>query len=180
MVLPYEIENSPKHIQDHYKAMIADGQTAAFAEMCALQAPPGTRQTDRAFLQGRQNGEWLDSLPKYQAKRMLDMARKSGINPAGKYYFGGIADNRGPADPGAWGSDASDVKRVAEKRGLDVSGAVEHKAGGRPMKKSKPIADDILRREVAYERSKNPRLSKGEATEKAKDRIVPHWHKGKK
>lgn len=179
MNLPCEIANAPASVQAHYIAMIEDGQTPMFAEMCALRQPPGSNQSDRAFLQGRQNGEWLDKLPKRQAERMLGMAREAGVNPSGKYYFGGIADKRGPGDPKAWITDAGDVKRVAEERGFDVTGAVNHKAGGRPLEKKTKIAKDILARETRREMAADQKLSKREAREKAKDRITPHWHKGK-
>jgi hypothetical protein len=177
MDLPYELVGASAEAQRHYRKMVASGQSERFAVMCALQQPPGSSQTEKAFLEGRQNGEWLDKLPKRQAERMLRMARESGVNPTGKVYFGGIADKRGPADPEAWVSDASDVKRVAEKRGLDVDGAVKHRSSGRPIKKSVDIAPDILKRETAYELKKNPGMTKREAREKAKSRIVPYWKK---
>ena len=177
MKLPPEIADASASVQAHYIAMIEDGQTESWALMCALQQPPGANQTDRAFLEGRQNGEWLNNLPPRQAKRMLAMARSSGVNPAGKVYFGGIADKRGPADPKAWVSDAGDVKRVAEERGMDVTGAVNHKAGGRPLEKKTKIAKDILARETRREMAADRKLSKQEAREKARDRITPWWHK---
>jgi len=180
MDLPFEIQDAPPHARAHYARMIADGQSERWAIMCALQAPPGTRQTERAFFEGRNNGEWLSKLPKRQAERMLQAARESGVNPSGKIYFGGIADKRGIYDPEAWVSDASDVKRVAEKRGLDVDGAITHRSSGRPVKKVVDIAPDILRRETAYELKKNPGLSKQEARAKARERIVPHWKKSSK
>lgn len=177
MDLPFEIRNAPESVRTHYVRMIKSGQTERWALMCALQAPPGTRQTERAFFEGRNNGEWLNKLPKKQAERMLKAAREAGVNPSGKIYFGGIADKRGIYDPEAWVSDASDVKRVAEKRGMDVDGAITHRSSGRPVKKSVDIAPDILKRETAYEMAKNPGLSKREARAKAKERIVPHWKK---
>ena len=181
MKLPFDIAAAPKSVQDHYLAMIADGQTPMFAEMAALQSPPGTKASERAFLEGRQNGEWLNRLPPAQAKRMLAAARSAGVNPAGKYYFGGIADKRGIYDPKAWISDASDVKRVAEERGLDVEGAVTHKASGRTFGKNRdvPLAKDIVERETAKELLKDPSLSKKAARQKAKDRCTPHWKKAK-
>lgn len=177
MDLPFEIRNAPAEVRTHYVRMIQNGQTERWALMCALQTPPGTRQTERAFFEGRNNGEWLNKLPKKQAERMLKAAREAGVNPNGKIYFGGIADKRGIYDPEAWVADASDVKRVAEKRGLDVDGAIKHRSSGRPVKKSVDIAPDILKRETAYEMAKDPSLSKRDARAKAKDRIVPHWKK---
>jgi hypothetical protein len=177
MAMPIEIRNAPMEVREHYARMIRSGQSERWALMCALQEPPGTRQTERAFFEGRNNGEWLNKLPKKQAERMLQAAREVGVNPSGKIYFGGIADKRGIYDPEAWVADASDVKRVAEKRGMDVDGAIQHRSSGRPVKKSVDIAPDILKRETAYELSKNPQLSKKEARAQARARIVPHWKK---
>lgn len=47
--------------------------------MVALQVPPGTKGTDRAFLEGRQNNEQLDAMPKRQANYVAKEARDAGI-----------------------------------------------------------------------------------------------------
>ena len=181
MKLPHEIANAPGWVQAHYVSMIEDGQDSKFAEMCALMQPPGTGQSERAFMEGRNNGEWLNKLPRPQAMRMLKAAREAGVDPAGKYYFGGIADKRGIFDPKAWVSDAHDVKRVAEERGLDVEGSVKHRSSGRPADKNQdvPLAADIVKRETAHELLKDPSLSKKEARRKAIDNVTPHWKKKK-
>jgi len=181
MKLPPDIAAAPHHVQSHYLAMIADGQQPAFAEMCSLGMPPGTKGSERAFLEGRQNGEWLGNMPKVQRDRMLAAARSAGVNPNGKVYFGGIADKRGIYDPKAWISDAHDVKRVAEERGMNVEGSVNYTASGRHTDRDRdvPIAKDILARETARERLNDPGLSMRDAREKAKARITPHWKKGR-
>ena len=51
--LPHDIQAASREVQEHYLRMIEAGQHPQFAEMCALQQPPGTRGTDRAFMQGR-------------------------------------------------------------------------------------------------------------------------------
>lgn len=163
-----------------YRASIAAGGTPRFAEMCALQAPPGTRGSDRAFMQGRCAGEWFGDMPRTLADQMVRQARKAGINTAGKFYMGGIADRRGPADPEAWVSGRDDVVRVCKKRNLEIHGAVEYVPPEQPPRKEIDINPRILREQVREEMKKHPKLSKGEATEKVKDRIVPHWKKKKK
>jgi len=182
MDLPYEIASAPRHIQEHYLAMIADGQSEKFAVMCALQCPPGSKESQRAFLEGRQNGEWLNRLPPAQAKRMAAAARSMGIDPSARYYFGGIADKRNIMDPKAWVADEHDVKRVAEERGLDVEGGVNYKSSGRNIGRKHrdvALAPDILARETAKEMLNDPGLSKKAARQKAKDRVTPHWKKSK-
>lgn len=178
MKYPPELSGASSAVKRRYVQMIADGQTEAWALMCALQQPPGTRGTDRAFMEGRNNNEWMANMPPAQAARMVREARAMGINTSGKFYMGGIADRRGHRDPEAWVSSVDDVKRVAVKRDLEVHGSVEYTPPQKERKKA-DIAPDILREQVRRERKKNPKLSKGEATEKVKDRIVPHWKRKK-
>lgn len=178
MKYPPEIEAASEAVKKHYKKMIKDGQTEAWASMCALQQPPGTKGSDRAFMEGRNNNEWMSAMPQHMAARIAREARAMGINTSGKFYMGGIADKRGHLDPEAWVGSVDDVKRVAIKRDLEVHGSVEYTPPQKEHKKV-DIAPDILREQVKRERKKNPKLSKGEAAEKVKDRIVPHWKKKK-
>ena len=178
--LPHDIQAASREVQEHYLRMIADGQHPQFAEMCALQQPPGTRGTDRAFMQGRYNGQFFDCMPAPLARRLIREARQAGINVAGKFYMGGLADKRGHRDPAAWIDSVADIKRVAQERDLHVTGIVEHTPPEKPPAKSVDIAPDILRDHVKREMRANPRLKRGEAVERVKDRIVPHWKKRKK
>ena len=174
MNLPYEIAKSPKHIQAHYLKMISEGQTERWASMCALQQPPGTRGTDRAFQEGRLDGNWLDDLPERQAKRIVREAKAAGINITGKYYMSGIADKRGHCDPEAWVSDVSDVKRVAQNRNLEVKGIVNVSAR-QEAPKNVDLNPRIVRELAKKELQKNPGLSRQEAMRKAKDKALPNW-----
>lgn len=178
--LPFDIQNAGRDAQDHYIKMVEAGQSPRFAEMCALQVAPGTRGTDRAFMQGRYNGQFFDSMPAPLARRLLREARAAGINTAGKFYMGGLADKRGHMDPAAWIDSVADIKRVAQERDLHVTGIVEHTPPEKPPPKSVDISADILREHVRREMKANPRLKRGEAVDRVKDRIVPHWKKRKK
>lgn len=177
--LPYDIERAGPEVQAHYLRMIRAGQSPRFAEMCALQAPPGTQGTDRAFMEGRLSGNWLDDLPLRQAKWMSSEAKKAGINISGKYYMGGLADKRGHLDPEAWVGGVDDIKRVAIKRNLTVKGIVN--VEGREVEPKRVDLNPKIARELAKkEIAKNPKLSMQEAIEKVKDRVVPRWKKTKK
>lgn len=177
--LPIDIQNACKEAQDHYLRMVAAGQHPRFAEMCALQVPPGTRGTDRAFMQGRANGQFFDDMPAPLARRMIREARAAGISVEGKFYMGGLADKRGHRDPCAWIDSVADIKKVAQKRDLYVTGIVEHTPAEKPPPKSVDIAPDILREHVKREMRANPKLKKGDAIERVKDRIVPRWKRKK-
>lgn len=175
--LPYDIATAGSDVQAHYRKLIAAGQSPRFAEMAALQKPPGTRGTDRALMQGRLNNEQFGDMNSPLARRMLREARAAGISVSGKFYMGGLADKRGHLDPKAWIDSVGDIKRVAQERDLHVQGIVEYTPPEKPPKKSVDIAPDILRDQVRRELKANPKLSRGEATERIKDRIVPHWKK---
>ena len=178
MTLPHEIAHASLETQQHYLKMIEEGQSMQWALMCALQQPPGTRGTDRSFMEGRYSGNWLDSLPKRQAKWLIAEAKKAGINPSGKVYIGGLADKRGHLDPMAWVDSVDDVKRVAKARNLNVQGLVNVTAHEEPPKSvdiNPRIARELARKEIA----KNPSLSMGDALEKVKEKHTPRWKRKK-
>lgn len=175
--LPPEIRSAPMAVQEHYISMVRSGQTERFALMCALQQAPGTRGTDRALMQGRYAGEWMGEMHGPLARRMVREAREAGINISGKFYMGGLADKRGHRDPAAWIDSVADIKKVAEARRLHVQGIVDYTPPERETKKSVDIAPDILREQVRREMAADRKLKRGEAVERAKDRIVPHWKK---
>jgi hypothetical protein len=156
--------------------MIKDGQTERWAVMAALQAPPGTRGTDRAFQQGRLDGNWLDSLPPRTAKRMVREAKAAGIDISGKYYMGGLADKRGHCDPEAWVGDISDVKTVAKKRNLEVRGIVNvdsHEVEPKRVDLNPRIARELAKKEM----QKKPGLSMTDAIAKVKEKHLPNWRR---
>lgn len=178
--LPPEIAASSVEIQQHYRKLIADGNTERWAEMCALQRPPGLRGTDRALMQGRLAGQWMDGMPTKLAQRMVQEAKAAGINVSGKFYMGGLADKRGHCDPAAWIDSVADIKKVAQQRDLHVQGIVDYTPPEKPPANSVDIAPDILKEHVRKEMAANPKLRRGEAVERVKERIVPHWKRKKK
>lgn len=165
MDLPYDIANASSSVQAHYRRMIEAGQTPRFAEMAALQSPPGTQGTDRAFMEGRYNNQQLDAMPARQAKYVAEEARAAGINISGKYYCGGLADHRMWKDPEAWVSSNDDVLKVAKKRRMAVTGSVNYDPGPAPPKR-KLISESIVRDLVRREKRKNPSAKTSELREK--------------
>jgi hypothetical protein len=143
--------------------------------MAALQQPPGTRGTDRAFMQGRLNNQQFADMNSPLAQRMLREARSAGISTSGRFYMGGLADKRAHLDPKAWVDSVADIKKVAQERDLHVQGIVEYTPPEKPPQKSVDIAPDILREQVRKEIKANPSLKRQDAIERVKDRIVPHW-----
>lgn len=171
--VPYSVQIAGKEAIRHYLTMLRDGQTPRFAEMCATQTPPGVRGTDRAVMQHRLNGEWLDAMPKHQAASILAQARAAGISTEGKYYMSGLADKRGPSDPAAWIDSASDIKRVAQARNLHVTGIVEHVAHDVPPPKPKPLSESAIRKLMPKYRQENPSKKAGELREMIIEKHAP-------
>jgi hypothetical protein len=163
--LPLEIAAASKEVQDRYVGMVEDGVSPRFAEMCALQSPPGVKGTDRSFMQGRYNNEQFNSMPADHAQNMITLAKRAGINPSGKYYASGLADKRGPADPMAWVDSSSDVVRVAKARNLTVEGAVQHKGTPMPRPKSKVLSEHLTKEMMKAEKKNHPTMKKGELRE---------------
>ena len=139
----------------------AKGEPHRFAEMCALQCPPGTKNTDKAFCEGaRREMEGMD--PKNR-EHILNIAKKAGIKTQGKFFKSMSAGGDGFGgydDPGSWVTCAEDVLTVAKERNLGVSGVVNHKAVDMPapVKKIK-LGEDIVQRHVAKIMATEPRTA---------------------
>lgn len=173
MDIPLEVRERGKEAEETYLRALEHGER--FAAMVAMRQPPGTKGTDRAFMQGRMNNQQLDDMPARQAKYLADEARKSGINISGKYYCGGIADKRGWRDPKAWVSSNDDVLRVAQERRMAVSGSVNYDPGPAPPQR-KLISDSIVNDAVRREKRKNPSAKTAELREKV---IEKHAYRAK-
>jgi hypothetical protein len=169
MNVPQEVKEAGRSAIDTYRESIKSGASEKFAIMCALQIAPGTKGSDRAFMEGRLNNQQLDQLPKRMASYMVKEANAAGINVSGKHYVGGIADKRCWRDPEAWVSSVDDVKRVAVKRNLHVSGAVEHEGIACPPRRV-ALSERIIKEEVAREKKRNPKAKAGELREKVIER----------
>jgi len=160
-----------------YAAALKNGATERFAEMVAYQCPPGTKGSDRAFMEGRLDGSWMNDMPEQSARRMVREASKAGINTAGRFYMGGLADKRAHRDPEAWVDSVEDVKRVAEKRRLEVHGIIDYVPPEPAPKRSVKLSKKIINENVRKELAKNPDMRREDAVEKVKERMTPHWKK---
>lgn len=163
MDIPLEVSERGRDAEEVYLRAIKHGER--FAAMVALQQPPGTKGTDRAFMEGRLNNQQLNDMPARQAKYVADEAKKAGINISGKYYCGGLADKRGWRDPKAWVGSNDDVLRVAKARRMAVAGTVNYDPGPAPPQR-KLISDSIVNDAVRREKQKNPSASAKELREK--------------
>lgn len=130
--------------------MIAAGESPKMAEMLAARMPPGTKGTNRTFLQGSHNP--CPGLDDRETSLYVAMAKKAGIDVAGKIYKGSMAKvGLGPLDPRAWVSGTEDVLATCKARGEWCRGAVNYTPPQKPPPPDIPLAEDIVRREVANE-----------------------------
>lgn len=176
-MIPDSIKRLGSEAISTYKKALQNGGSPAFAEMCATQQAPGTRGTDRSFMEGRLSGNWMDDMPPEAAKRMVREAGAAGINTAGKFYMGGLADKRAHRDPEAWVESVADVKRVAKSRRLEVHGIVDYVPPEQEPPKRVKLSKKIINENVSKELRKNPGMRRQDAVEKVKDRMTPHWKK---
>ena len=155
-----------------YQKLLSESCPAKFAEMVVCRQPPGVRGTDRSLMEGRLNQQWLDDMPRDHAQHILGEARRAGVSASGKFYMSGLADKRGPADPGAWVDSVSDVKRVAKARNLTVTGICEHKGEPVPRPKPKRLSARLTREMMAHERRVRPdrKISDGDLKEFVKEK----------
>jgi hypothetical protein len=163
MDIPLEVRQRGREAIDLYTRALPHGDR--FAAMVALQAPPGTKGTDRAFMQGRLNNEQLNDMPSRQAKYVAAEAKRAGIDISGKYYCGGVADKRGWRDPQAWVGGNDDVLRVAKARRMIVEGSVNYDPGPAPPQR-KLISESIVQDEIKKAKRKDPTAKVGELREK--------------
>lgn len=146
--------------QVHYWTMRIEGESHRMAEMLATRRFPGTKGTDRAFLQGREFGAGQFQDRPLVASHHLKMADDAGVSVVGKVYNGTLA--RFPGDPEAWVSNLGDVKDLCERRGWSADGAITVRA---PQYAEPPdpapyrVADDLVERYVDDAIATNPDLA---------------------
>lgn len=163
--IPTEILSRGQQAVAMYEKLLSEGYGHKWAEMCALQQPPGVRQTDRAFMQGRLNQQWLDDMPTDHAQHILGEAKRAGISTSGKFYMSGLSDKRGPADPDAWVDSVGDVKRVAEKKNLTVRGVIDRDGEPVPPPPTKRLSDRLTKEMMKHERRIDPKAKEMKAGE---------------
>jgi hypothetical protein len=167
MDIPLEVRQRGREAIDLYNRALPHGDR--FAAMVALQAPPGTKGTDRAFMQGRLNNQQLNDMPSRQAKYVAAEAKRAGIDISGKYYCGGVADKRGWRDPQAWVGGNDDVLRVAKARRMIVEGSVNYDPGPSPPQRTL-ISESIVQDEIKKAKRKDPTAKVGELREKVSEK----------
>lgn len=165
-----------------FEQIMANGETAEWAAMCALRSPPGSRNTDRAFNQGQRYK--MDRMAKVNADEIHKRAKAAGINTSGKYYIATLGKH---TDPAAWVSSSDDVLAVCKARNLTCEGVINYKAPERevPPPQDVPLAPDIVKRfekeYIANEPGLAERIKKNPgARQELRERIVANHGKKKR
>jgi hypothetical protein len=143
-MLDREVAAAGPEAQKLYDEILAKGETAEWAAMCALQAAPRTKNTDRTFCDGHRRK--MDKMDPVNQKHILRIAKEAGINTQGK-FFNGIGRYN---DPDSWSSSQQDVIDAAKRKRLKLEGPVncDYIREDLPPPKPKPLAEDIVKNEA--------------------------------
>lgn len=139
------------------------GNSHRFAAMCAHRSGPAFKGLNQNLLQGRWRDMGLDDSRVPEA--YLKEAARAGVSTAGKVYIRGLA--RRWADPEAWVSSADDVRDVAKRHNLTVTGAVNYTPPERdpePEDQDFRLADDIVQEIMEEKVRENPELARNVET----------------
>lgn len=149
--------SSDKAIQARYVRMRDEGQSHMMAEMLAFQQPPGSANSDRAFQEGRGNGEAIGEMtPRLRKKLEVKYRRLTGKSlPGGAQYMSQAA--REPMDPRAVVETVGDVQRLNEQRRIE---ALEFKPSD--LKKKK-LGGHVLQKHMARELKRPENIGKSPA-----------------
>lgn len=119
-----QVDLEPEHVQKRFWELIDKGNSPIMALMCASNKAPGVKGGDRVF--NEQARHRMETMHPRNRERILEIAKKAGINTQGKYYVGGLGRYN---DPAAWVSTTDDVMASAKKKGCIVNGAVRYDPG---------------------------------------------------
>lgn len=166
--VPYPVIDPRPHVQRAYEFLRrVKGQSHRMAEMLACRQPPGLKGTDRAFNEGRCNGNQFERMP-WLGDYYREIAHRHGISTTGKFYASQIANE--PGDPRAWISDVGELKKVAAERDITLRGIVDytpperdHSAADEKLNKAFSVdgyrvADDIVEDEIFNRVADNPEM----------------------
>ena len=165
--MSYPFVSSDRVIQAHYEWLRNKGESHKISEMLAFGQPPRAR-TDREFFEGMGT---LDKQFDYDGKMhegVVKLAMKNGYKPNNNdVYLSSLA--RFPGDPEAFISPSGgrgQIQDTCERRGWECHGTVNTKhRQPEEAPKAKPLGEDIVRRAMAEEHTKNPdtkRMDQGE------------------
>lgn len=154
-------------------APVTAADRARLADMLAHRRPPGTKNTEQAFLQEAREQSGLHAMPNFMLEETLADARAAGVNPVGKIHLPKLG---GADDPRAWVSSIDDVRAVCRERnwGYEEAGvyAREEPPPGRTM-----LADDIVSEEIENRIAFDPSLATRDVRDLREQVIEEHCYR---
>ena len=158
MTIPNEVTERGAGAVALYEQIIAAGETERWAAMCALQSPPGTKNTDRAFSQGQH--QKMERMPTRNRNRIMAIAKQAGIATDGKFYVGALGKYDNPA---AWVSSAEDVITSCKTQKIGVEGVLNYEPPSKKREitppKSVPLAPELVTEFAQKEMKADPALA---------------------
>lgn len=149
-----EAEELTPDVREIFDAIVADGNTPQFAMMCIHQQSPKMDCSDRAFNESRRRH--MSGMKEKHRDEIVAIAKRAGIDTDGKYYVGGLGRYN---DPAAWVSTHDDVKQVCQKKNLNSTGLVKHKAAEAPPPKRVKLAEDLVQQQSRRMLASDPALA---------------------
>lgn len=126
---------------------------ARTAEMIRARTPPGTRGTEKAYMEGRGvHTTGLEGLVDPGA--FIDNARRAGVNTSGKYYERQLASYFG--DPNGWVSGLDEVVDKCKAQNRSCEGARTVKAAEGPPVVVPRLDDELVAECMTEELMKDP------------------------
>lgn len=154
--IPEAVIQRGREAVELYLHILQNGETVKWATMCALQQPPGTKNTDRAFCEGQRLK--MDNMHPKTRQRLVATAKAAGIQTDGKFYMGGLG---GHTNPAAWVSCAEDVITSCKVQNKGVEGVLNFKPP-RVIEKEPPnipLAEHLVQEFAAKEMQADPALA---------------------
>ena len=124
-----------------------------WAMMSAVRRAPQMKNSDRTFNEGRRR--MMNGMDAVNQRKILELARKAGINTQGKFYVGGLGTY---TDKCAWVSTIDDMREVVQKRNLNASGVLNVQGLEVPPPPPVPLAEPLVKEYMGKYLKRDPAL----------------------
>ena len=173
-IIEAEVNTWNEAAQFDFWAIVSEGNTMAFAQMCVCrQAPTMGMASDRQFNSSYRRR--MNTMDPRNREKILAIAKRAGIATDGKYYVSGLGRYN---DPAAWCSTSDDVKAAVKAKNMTAHGpGIHHNGTPADAPPPKPLAEDIVKRLEKQHRVSDPKLDErcrksAKARRELRERVV--------
>lgn len=124
-----------------------------WAMMSAVRRAPRMKNSDRTFNEGARRK--MDGMDRVNQRRILELARRAGVNTQGKFYVGGLGRY---TDKCAWVSTIDDMREVVKRRNLNAEGVLTVKGTEVAPPPPKPLAEPLVKEYMGKYLAQDPAL----------------------